>query len=98
MTAGDIYTVAGGGSNGLGDGGPATFAEVFPNGVAVDHHGNLVISDRGDNRIRVVAVKTATFYGQAMHKGDIYTVAGGGTGGLGDGGPATQAQLSAPAG
>jgi hypothetical protein len=98
MTAGDIYTVAGGGSNGLGDGGPATFAEVFPNGVALDHHGNLVISDRGDNRIRVVAVKTATFYGQAMHKGDIYTVAGGGTGGLGDGGPATQAQLSVPAG
>ena len=68
MTAGDIYTVAGGGSNGLGDGGPATFAEVFPNGVTVDHHGNLVISDRGDNRIRVVAVKTATFYGQAMHR------------------------------
>ena len=97
MTAGDIYTVAGGGFNGLGDGGPATFAEVGPAGVALDAAGNLVIADARNSRIRVVAVKTGTFYGQAMTAGDIYTVAGGGTSGLGDGGPATKAQLSAPA-
>jgi hypothetical protein len=98
MHAGDIYTVAGGGNNGLGDGGPATFGEVFPDGVTLDKAGNLVIADRGNNRVRVVAVKTGTFYGQAMHVGDIYTIAGGGTGGLGDGGPATAAQLSGPTG
>jgi sugar lactone lactonase YvrE len=97
MTAGNIYTVAGGGHNGLGDGGPATFAEVSPDGVAMDAAGNLVIADNGNGRIRVVGVKTGTFYGQKMTAGDIYTVAGGGTSGLGDGGPATKAELSANA-
>jgi hypothetical protein len=64
--------------------------------VTVDPQGNLVITDTGNNRIRVVAATTGTFYGQAMTGGDIYTVAGGGTGGLGDGGPATSAQLAGP--
>ena len=97
MTAGDIYTVAGNGGTGFaGDGGKATKAHVVnPAGVTVDQ-GNLVIADTGDNRIRVVAVTTGTFYGQSMTAGDIYTVAGGGTGGLGDGGPATSAQLTGP--
>ena len=97
MTAGDIYTVAGGGTGGLGDGGPATSAKVSPNGVALDTAGNLVIAD-GQGRVRVVAVKAGTFYGQPMTAGDIYTVAGNGTTSYsGDGGPATQAQLNNPA-
>jgi hypothetical protein len=99
MTAGDIYTVAGDGTQGFaGDGAPATGAELnFPYGVAVDGAGNLVIADRGNKRVRVVAASTATFYGQAMTAGDIYTVAGTGTGGFsGDGGPATSADLSGP--
>jgi uncharacterized protein YheU (UPF0270 family) len=98
MTAGDIYTVAGTGPGGGygGDGGPATAAELnFPNGIAVDAAGNLVIADEFNNRVRVVAVRTGTFYGQAMTTGDIYTVAGDGTQGYsGDGGPATAAQLA----
>ena len=99
MTAGDIYTVAGGGTSGLGDGGPATSAKLsYPQAVAVDAAGNLVIADTSNSRVRVVAASTGTFYGQAMTAGDIYTVAGGGTGGLGDGGPATSATLSYPAG
>jgi sugar lactone lactonase YvrE len=98
MTAGDIYTVAGGGTSGLGDGGPATSAELgFPTGLAVDAAGNLVVSDTADQRIRVVAVTTGTFYGRPMTAGDIYTVAGDGTFGFsGDGGPATSAELSSP--
>jgi NHL repeat-containing protein len=98
MTAGDIYTVAGSGGTGFtGDGGPATKAHVVnPQSVTVDPQGNLVVADTGNNRIRVVAETTSTFYGQAMTAGDIYTVAGGGTGGLGDGGPATSAQLTGP--
>ena len=98
MTAGDIYTVAGGGTGGLGDGGPATSAGLTgPWDVALDGPGNLVIADTGDSRVRVVAGTTGTFYGQAMTAGDIYTVAGNGTGGFaGDGGPATSAELSAP--
>ena len=101
MTAGDIYTVAGNGTAGFsGDGGPATSAELdAPAGVAVDAAGNLVIADTGNQRIRVVAASTGTFYGQAMTAGDIYTVAGDGTGGFsGDGGPASNAELRSPGG
>jgi len=99
MTAGDIYTVAGNGDFGFsGDGGPATKAELAsPLGVAVDGAGNLVIPDTNNNRVRVVAARTATFYGQAMTAGDIYTVAGDGTAGYaGDGGPATSAEFNGP--
>ena len=103
MTAGDIYTVAGGATGGLGDGGPATAAELDgPISVAVDGHGNLVIGDEGqpdgsEARIRVAAAATGTFYGIPMTAGDIYTVAGGSTAGFaGDGGPATGAELNGP--
>ncbi len=98
MTAGDIYTVAGGGRHGLGDGGPAIHAALSdPAGVAVDGSGNLLIADLHDERIRVVAESTGTFYGVAMTAGDIYTVAGDGKRGFsGDGGPATSAEVSNP--
>ncbi len=101
MTAGDIYTVAGTGSYGFsGDGGPATSAQLSdPAGVAVDAAGNLVLASTFDNRIRVVAASTGTFYGQPMTAGDIYTVAGTGTAGYtGDGGPAASATLDGPQG
>ncbi len=100
MTAGDIYTIAGNGTNGFsGDGGPATKAKLgIPSGVAVDTAGNMLIADN-NSRVRVVAASTGTFYGQAMTGGDIYTIAG--TGGYfgysGDGGPAARAELSVPA-
>ena len=99
MTAGDIYTVAGTGTTGFsGEGSPATGAELdSPRGVTVDGAGNLVIADRGNNRVRVVAAGDGTFYGQAMTAGDIYTVAGSGTLGFsGDAGPATSADLASP--
>jgi trimeric autotransporter adhesin len=101
MTTGDIYTIAGDGSFGYsGDGGPATGAELnAPTGVAVDAAGNVLIADGNNQRIRVVAATTGTFYGQAMTAGDIYTIAGNGSGGFsGDGGPATSAELNDPAG
>ncbi len=63
----------------------------------MDGAGNLVIADTNNNRIRVVAGGTGTFYGQAMTAGDIYTVAGTGSAGFsGDGGPATSAELTLP--
>ena len=101
MTAGDIYTVAGTGGLGFsGDGGPATSAQLdYPACLALDGAGNLVFGDRDNSRLRVVAVSTGTFYGQPMTAGDIYTVAGDGTGGYsGDGVPATGAALRAPTG
>jgi hypothetical protein len=98
MTADDIYAVAGSGQAGYsGDGGPATQAMLDrPTGVAVDGAGNLVVADTNNLRVRVVAVTSGTFYGQAMTAGDIYRIAGGGTGG--DGGPAANAKLSFPEG
>ena len=98
MTTGGIYTIAGNGASGFyGDGGPATSAALDrPGGLTVDAAGNLLFADQYNGRIRVVAAHTGTFYGQQMTEGDIYTIAGGGTGGLGDGGPATSAELNSP--
>ena len=99
MTAHDIYTVAGTGIQGFsGVGGPATAAKLSrPSDVVPDAAGNLVIADTGNDRIRVVAAATGTFYGQAMTAGHIYTVAGDGARGTaGDGGPAINAGLHAP--
>jgi trimeric autotransporter adhesin len=101
MTAGDIYTIAGDGAEGFsGDGGPAISAELgFPQSAAVDAAGNVLIADRDNNRVRVVAEHTGTFYGQAMTAGDIYTIAGDGNQGFsGDGGPATSAELNTDSG
>jgi hypothetical protein len=93
MTAGDIYTVAGDGTTGYsGDGGLATAAEINPYAITVDNAGNLVIGD--GTRVRVVAVRTGTYYGQKMTAGDIYTVAGGGTQ-TGNGVPAAKAAIRA---
>ena len=68
----------------------------MPWGVTVDAAGNVVIGS--DVRVRVVAVASGTFYGQAMTAGDIYTIAGGGTRSPGGSGPARQAKLANPTG
>jgi sugar lactone lactonase YvrE len=95
---GIISTIAGGGisasgADGLGDGGLATNALLYgPADVAVDASGNLYIADAFHHRIRLVNAST----------GVITVVAGGGSApgsdGIGDGGPATNAQLSDPSG
>ncbi len=83
--AGIITTIAGNGTAGFsGDGGPATAARL--NGVysiSMDAAGNLYIADGLNNRAR--KVNTA---------GIISTIAGGGPGPLGDGGPATAATIA----
>ncbi|HEY2577354.1 MAG TPA: hypothetical protein VGI74_13700 [Streptosporangiaceae bacterium] len=101
MTTGHIYSIAGNGSKGFsGDGGPATGAEFdFPAAVALDSHGNVIIADQNNNRVRVIAEADGTFYGVPMTTGNIYSVAGDGLAGYsGDGGPATKADLLEPAG
>jgi hypothetical protein len=74
MTAGDIYTVAGGGTQ-TGDGTPALDASFgLPiRVVAVDPAGNLLAG--GYTAVFMVAERTGSFYGQAAHAGDLYTVA-----------------------
>jgi hypothetical protein len=95
--AGRMTTPAGTGSETgpLGDRGLAVRASLSEAcGVAVDRSGNLVIADAFNNRVRVAAAATGTFYGQAMTAGHIYTVAGNGNSGFsGDGGPATSAEF-----
>ena len=58
-TAGDIYTVVGTNVAGFGgDGGPATSASAelnFPQGLAFDGAGDLLIGDSQNNRVRSVA-------------------------------------------
>jgi trimeric autotransporter adhesin len=84
--AGVITTVAGTGGFGYtGDGEKATSATLsVPHSVAVDSSGALYIADDGNNRIRKVDPS-----------GIISTVAGNGTAGhIGDGSPATSAQIS----
>ena len=101
MTAGDIYTVAGNGTTGFsGDGVPATAAQFYiPEGVATDSVGDMAIADSGNERVRVVAASAGTLFGRAMTSGDIYTVAGDGSGGFSwDGGPGTSAEIAGPEG
>ena len=88
---GVITTVAGNGGFGFsGDAGPGTSASFrFPDGVAVDGGGNVLIADTGNHRIRRVAAGT----------GVVTTVAGNGMRGFsGDGGPGTSASLAYPSG
>ena len=72
---------------------PPAPSSISRPGVAVDGAGNLVIADTVNQRVRVVAASTGTFYGRAMTAGDIYTVAGDGTR---PGSPATAARPPAP--
>lgn len=82
-----ITTVAGGGAS-LGDGGPATSAQLnLPRRSFVDATGNIYIPDSANHRLRKVDATT----------GIITTIAGTGSAGFsGDGGPATSAQFSEP--
>jgi trimeric autotransporter adhesin len=99
MTAGHVYTIVGTGTRAFsGDSGPALDADLYePSDVAIDSVGNVLIDDRGNGRIRIIAARAGTFYGQPMVAGDIYTVAGDGTYGFsGDGGTATSAAIRQP--
>ncbi len=88
-STGTITTIAGIAEPGYGgDGGPATEARLnFPSGVAVDHAGNVYITDSGNDRIRRVS-----------SSGTITTIAGTGEHGYDWDGPAVEAQLAFPTG
>jgi sugar lactone lactonase YvrE len=92
---GTITTIAGAGQAGplggfSGDGGPASAAALkFPTATALTAEGDLLLSDSGNHRIRLVSAAT----------GAIATVAGSGTGGFdGDGQLASTAALNRPMG
>src|SRR5437870_9584387 len=86
---GTVATIAGNGTYGFsGDGSKATDAELAqPAGIFVQPDGTILIADTGNNRIRAIDSITK----------NISTVAGNGTAGnLGDGLPATLAELAGP--
>jgi uncharacterized protein (TIGR03437 family) len=88
--AGVISTIAGPGSFGFqGDGGPGIQAIISDvHGLAVDSAGNVYFSDTHNGRVRKIT-----------SAGIVSTLAGNGTIGYsGDGGAATSAALSTPAG
>ncbi len=90
LSTGVITTIVGTGLGGFaGDGGPASAAKLFlPQGVFAHSDGTIYISDGGNHRIRKVS-----------SAGVISTIAGTGIAGMnGDGGPAINAELYAPAG
>jgi hypothetical protein len=99
-TTGIISTFAGtgecqkNGNNGnkkktIGNGGPASQASLCdPTGIALDHAGDLFISDTGHDMVREV-----------LNGGPIVAFAGTGKPGFkGDGGPAVDARLKSPTG
>ncbi len=85
ITPGGIISTYAGGGGSLGDGGPATSAQLaFAFSIALDKYNNLYIADAGNFRVRKVTAST----------GIINTVAGNGVNAYsGDGGPATSASL-----
>ena len=71
----------------LGDGGPATSATLRdPAGVSAGIGGDVIVTDTGNWRVRLVSGST----------GVIQTIAGGGSVDPGDGGPATAVWLTNP--
>jgi sugar lactone lactonase YvrE len=87
---GEVTNLAGTGARAFGgDEGPGNQARLdLPSSVCVDTIGNIIISDQANYRLRLLEPN-----------GIIHTLAGNGTpGDLGDGGPATLAELNGPKG
>ena len=103
MTAGHVYTIAGGdtGTVGASANGTAMASSLLdqPGGVTMDSAGNLYIADSVNNRILEIPVTAGLQRGISMTADDVYTIAGSaaGTSGInGDGGAATGAFLNQP--
>jgi hypothetical protein len=78
MTANSIYTLAGDGTASFGgDEGAATSAKVRnPYDVSYDADGNVYIASLANYRIRMIPIKSGTYFGQSMTANSIYTIAG----------------------
>ena len=93
---GVISTIAGSGSPGYADGPGASAQFSAPNDVAVDFFGNIFVSDTGNHRVRRIDAETRAVLTVGGNGSSGY-VAGVGTA-IGNGGPATSAQIGNPLG
>jgi hypothetical protein len=97
MLRGHLYRIIGSTANPVGNGGPARQAGRLDAGaLSVDGSGNVVIAQTPG--LRVVPVRSGTFYGQRMKAMHIYAITFAQPNArtildTGDGGPATQAEL-----
>lgn len=84
---GTISTVGGSGFGAFADGPGASASFALPSGMFVDPAGNILLCDKGNNRVRRIDGVS----------GVVSTIAGTGAPGFsGDGGPAVSAQLTHP--
>jgi hypothetical protein len=74
-----MYTVAGDGVCGsAGRGGPAIQAQLWnPVALTIDHFGDLIVSDSGDQSVLEVAVHAGTYYGTGIGAGGVQVIVGG---------------------
>ena len=94
MTAGDIYSVAGGGTRLAGGMAAGKAFLGHPRAVAVDSAGNIAVASAFARRLWLVAERAGTFYGIRMRAGHVYAITGSGQAWLsGNGGPAAAAQM-----
>lgn len=99
MTAGDIYTIAGGGKRRVAGSLATASAIGHPDGVAVDQDGNVIVAISGVRKLlQVIAAATGTFYGHPMTAGHLYTITGGGQVTTPAGQPGTRIRLFNPEG
>ena len=85
-TAGNVTTYAGTGQPGFGNGSATTATFKNPSGIAIDNHGNLFVTDQGNNAIRMIDPN-----------GNVTTVAGSGAAGAHDA-PGVNATFNSPIG
>ncbi|MBT9545792.1 MAG: IPT/TIG domain-containing protein [Candidatus Sericytochromatia bacterium] len=96
-----ITTFAGSTQGFSGDNGAAASAQLnAPWGVSINASNHVAIADSSNHRIRFVPASNGDFFGVAgMTAGNIYTLAGNGTGTFaGDNGAGTSAQVNDPHG
>jgi sugar lactone lactonase YvrE len=77
MNAGQVYPIANGVTSNIVDGGFAYSAGLnFPDGVAFDAQGDVVVADTGNNMVRLIPAAARTVFGRAVHTHGIYTITG----------------------
>jgi hypothetical protein len=100
MVAGDIYTIAGGGSEAPQNSGLATDTRIDASTMALDGEGNVVLAGGGEEgQAEIVSAESCASgcpYGLTeTTEGHVYPIVGGGTD-TGDGAPGLQASLINP--